>query len=31
MHWRLQDLLDLPVSYYVALGEMFEEDAKERP
>lgn len=29
MRWTLNDLLDLPVSYYSALAQMFEEDNRK--
>ena len=29
MRWTLDELLALPVSYYIALGQMLEEDAQE--
>lgn len=28
MHWTLDELLALPVSYYEALGRLLDEDAK---
>lgn len=30
MHWTLPDLWAIPVSYYQAIRDMVEEDARER-
>ncbi len=30
MNWTLNDLWAIPVSYYTAIDEMVEEDARER-
>jgi hypothetical protein len=30
MHWRLQDLRDLPAPYYYELLEMLNEDTEDR-
>lgn len=29
MHWTLADLMALPVSYYISLGRMLDEDAQK--
>jgi hypothetical protein len=30
MHWTLEDLWSLPVSYYSSLVDMIAEDAKQK-